>query len=75
MTQREEILNHLQSGGYITPIEALEWFGCFRLASRISELKKEGYPIQSKMVLNRYGKKFSRYSLEIEDEKHNGTMG
>lgn len=35
----------LESGGTITPIEALRDFGCHRLQARISELKAEGMDI------------------------------
>jgi hypothetical protein len=45
MTQKDKIKAHLESGKSITPLEALNLFGCFRLASRISELKREGMDI------------------------------
>lgn len=50
MTQNEAILNHLKSGKSITPIEALNKYGCFRLASRISDIKKMGYLVHKEMV-------------------------
>ena len=46
-TQNEMILEHLVAGYSITALEALYDFGCFRLASRISDLKKAGYDIES----------------------------
>ena len=49
-------------------MEALNDLGCMRLASRISDLKKLGYPITSKVeaVKNRYGENcyIKRYSME-----------
>ena len=36
------IRERLLSGGSITPLGALRDFGCYRLASRISDLKKRG---------------------------------
>jgi hypothetical protein len=45
-TQNEKILAHLKKYGSITPLEAME-YGCMRLASRISDLKRRGYPILS----------------------------
>lgn len=61
-TQKEAILRHLQSGRAITPLEALELYGCFRLGARIWELRDEGYKIQSETV--KQGKKtFSSYKL------------
>lgn len=47
LTQTALILNHLKEGNSITALEALYDFGCFRLASRINELKKAGYDIES----------------------------
>ena len=43
-------------------MEALEWFGCFRLASRISDLKKAGHDIRMNLV-TRNGKTFAEYRL------------
>ena len=47
MTQTALILSHLKEGNSITALEALYDFGCFRLASRINELKKAGHNIES----------------------------
>ena len=41
MSQQDRILYHLSSGHPITPLEALEKFGCFRLSSVIHRLKKD----------------------------------
>lgn len=72
MNQTERILRHLQTFGAITSLEAIQDYGILRLASRISELKKEGLPIQREMVSghNRYGEvtSFARYSLESREE-------
>jgi len=63
-TQKEAILRHLQSGGTITPLEALELYGCYRLGARIWELRDEGYTIQSENV--KQGKKtFASYKLIV----------
>lgn len=61
--QKYQILNHLQSGKKITPLEALDQFGCMRLASRISELRDEGYPIETKMMSDK-DKRWAEYSLD-----------
>lgn len=66
MTQKEQILQHLTEIGPITPIEALEQYGCFRLGARIADLKKEGIAIRKDMVA-RNGKRFAQYSLEGVD--------
>lgn len=39
-TQEELITDHLLSGKTLTPLEALEKFGCFRLAARIHEIRR-----------------------------------
>lgn len=43
MTQENAILQHMQLGQRITPLEALHMYGCFRLAARIHELR-QAYP-------------------------------
>lgn len=63
MTQCEMILNHLKKNpNGITPYEALRNFGCLRLASRISDLRKEGYDIISERE-TKNGKTYCRYKL------------
>lgn len=55
-TQAERVLTYMQDFGSITQLEALKDLGVMRLASRISDLKKMGYPITSstEAVKNRY---------------------
>ena len=62
-SQEDSILEHLKQGNRITPLDALYKFGCFRLASRISDLKKQGLNIDSQMI-HREGKKFKEYWLK-----------
>ena len=68
MTQKDRILKYLRDFGSITPLDAMADLGCMRLASRISELKGDGYAIRKEMEKgrNRYGQKtsYARYSLE-----------
>jgi hypothetical protein len=61
-TQNTKILNYLKSGNTITSLEALNLFGCFRLASRISDLRKMGHAIKRQMVM-RNGKRVALYSI------------
>jgi len=60
-TQRQLILKYLKSGNAITPFEALNLFGCQRLASRIHELKKIGCEIENIWLNIPGGKKVARY--------------
>ena len=56
------ILTRLQEGRSLTPLEALNEFGCFRLAAHIESLRKDGHRIFTHMV-NENGKKYAKYTL------------
>ena len=62
MTQTEQIRAHLLSGRDITPLEALDQYGCFRLAARVSDIREEGHDIQT-IIEERNGKRYARYRL------------
>ena len=62
--QASRILRYLQDGGKLTPMDALQMFGCFRLGGRIYDLKKAGYKIESEMVKLPNGKRVARYSYQ-----------
>lgn len=66
-TQNQRILDYIAEFGSITQLEALQDLGVMRLASRISDLKRQGYNIASSIdvVKNRYGEKcrVKRYSI------------
>ena len=66
-TQNERILDYMNEFGSITQLEALRDLGVMRLASRISDLRKQGYKILSdtQAVNNRYGEKchIKRYKM------------
>ena len=70
MTQNDRIMRHLREYGSITQAEAMTEYGIYRLASRISDLRKEGVSIKRDMVKgkNRYGEAtcFAEYRL-LED--------
>ena len=67
-TQCEKIIAYMQSHGGITQLDAYLDIGCWRLASRINDLKKQGYAIKRETikVQNRYGESVAvaRYSLQ-----------
>lgn len=65
MSQNTEILKYLKAGNTLTSLEALNRFGCFRLASRITDLKKT-HNIKSEMVKVNSGKKVAQYSMVPE---------
>lgn len=62
MTQNEQILNHLRSQP-ITPIEALNLYGVFRLAARVRELRKEGHDIVTENIPIEGKRRYARYRL------------
>jgi len=62
LTQNQRILDYLKSGKKLTPLVALEKFGCFRLSARIFNLREQGNAIITKNV-TRKGKTFAEYSL------------
>ncbi len=48
----------------VTPLDALDRVGSFRLGARIWELKAEGYPIETEMARTAGGKRIARYRLK-----------
>ena len=65
--QCNDILKFIRKHGSINPMQALNKFGCMRLAARICDLRKQGFPIEGNMVItkNRYGKtvRYQEYRL------------
>ena len=61
-SQANKILAFMKSGKSITALQALNRYGCFRLAARIHELTTRGIKIK-RTTINRKGKSFSSYAL------------
>ncbi len=49
-TQYELVRKYLKSGKTLTPIQALEKFGCYRLAAVINRLRKSGMQISTELM-------------------------
>lgn len=66
--QTDRVLDYIREFGSITQLEALQDLGVMRLASRVSDLKRQGYPIEGRIeaVNNRYGEKcyIKRYTVK-----------
>ena len=62
-SQTQRILDYMLQGHAITPLEALEIFGSFRLGARIAEIKAKGYLVYSEFVTTPNGKKVKQYHL------------
>ena len=69
-TQKDAILEYLKEHGSITPLEALDKFGCFRLSAVIFELREDGYVITT--TLNEGEKKYAIYTLLEEGVEYDG---
>ena len=61
--QTERILEYLIKNRKIMPLDALDRLGCYRLASRISELRRFGFAILTRKVKTITGKYVAEYSL------------
>ena len=70
MTQCDRILRHMKDYGSITSLEAVNEYGIMRLASRINDLRAQGFAIVSEVKTgkNRYGEDthFAVYKLKEE---------
>ena len=62
-TQNAKILSWLQEGNKITQMDALKLCGCFRLASRIYDLREKGWNITKEMIILPNGKRVAEYTL------------
>ena len=74
VTQKSKVRAHLQSGQSITPIDALERYGCFRLAAIIHTLKNDyGMNIKTELIKNKYGTKYGKYTM-VNNPVYNSVM-
>lgn len=62
-SQNALIKGWLLNGKSITPMEALNMFGCFRLSARIANLREDGLPVVTDMVTIN-DKRVARYYLQ-----------
>ena len=71
MTQCDRILRHLEDYGSINPMVAIQDYGCMRLASRIADLKGQGYEIVSERTKgkNRYGEQTSYCTYRLANKE------
>lgn len=78
-THNQLIRQRLMEGGSITGMEALRDFGCYRLASRISDLRREGLNIEKTMEtgINKVTGKpvtYARYYLSKTETKERPNL-
>jgi hypothetical protein len=64
MSQNKQIADYLNKGKKLTTLDALNKFSCFRLASRINDLRNEGMNIKTKIIKLENKKQIAQYSLK-----------
>ena len=64
-SQAQQIRNYLEKGNKLTPLEALNLFGCFRLSARIHDIKESGCNINTE-IIEVNGKKVAQYSMHLQ---------
>lgn len=62
-SQCDMIIAYLKKGYSITQLDALNLFGCFRLASRVHDLRERGYNIIACRITTPSGKRVCEYVL------------
>jgi hypothetical protein len=67
-SQWKRILDYLESGNKITPVEALDMFGSFRLSERIREIEAKGYKIERGWYSSKGGALVRQYWLVTEQQ-------
>jgi hypothetical protein len=64
-SQTALIKGWLLNGYSITQLDALNMFGCFRLAARIADIREQGLYVDTEMIeINQ--KRVARYSLKMD---------
>lgn len=66
-TYKGKIFDALMQGLKLDDMKALDWFKCWSLSQRISEMRADGLPIKSEMVTADSGKRHAIYWLEKAD--------
>lgn len=64
-SQCAKIKDWLMSGNKLTSLEALNLFGCMRLASRIHDLRERGLDVKTERIQVPSGKYVTQYSVAI----------
>lgn len=67
-SQQKQVERWLLKNNSITPIDALNMFGAFRLSAIIFNLREKGMPIETEMIYN--GKKrYAKYKLKSKNHE------
>lgn len=74
VSDRIKIYYYLLSGQSMTALECLKIFNSFKMSSRVSELKAEGYLISSETIVKN-NKHYSRYFMTKDQIDKNTKKG
>ena len=74
-TQKQRVLEHLQSGRTITQLEASDYMRITDLAGRIRDLRKDGHDIVGERGNTQSSPRFTRYLLKTEAQSHQIPLG
>ena len=61
-SQKQRIRDALELGQAITPLDAMQWFGCSRLAARIKDLRRDGMDIET-IIIQKGRTRYASYRL------------
>jgi DeoR/GlpR family transcriptional regulator of sugar metabolism len=67
MTQHQKIVEYIKKNGSITSFDAYTKCGITQLATRIKELKEQGYAIRSEWVV-KPNTHYKKYWIEVSDD-------
>lgn len=67
-SQNKVLRKHLESGKSISPLQALNKFGIYRLASRVNDCRNAGMNIVTEMVYA-YPIKYAKYYIPKQKRK------
>lgn len=70
-SQSEQLYAAMMEGEAINPYKAWVKFSCYRLASRISDLRKEGKQISDRWLVSATGKRVKEYYMTAENIQGN----
>lgn len=70
-TQCDKIIRHLKTFGSISSLEAITEYGILRLASRIHDLKRQGYDIvsETRTSKNRFEERVSYKVYKLAEKE------
>lgn len=63
-SQNSKILEHLQSGFSLTPLEGFQKFNTMNLAQRIAQLRADGHKIKDRWIEIQKGRRFKEYWMD-----------